>query len=328
MRKLVVTLACLVGCSKPVPGSTELLLGKTPAPIATRRSWACSAAGTLPGGRSNFTVTALRDGQALVVGGDVLATQGGMRDVTQVDRFDATTRSFVPAPPLRFPRSSHAAARLADGRVLVVGGTAAEVELFDPETSKWTTRGRLDKDTLAAPFVVLLPRGDALVTGGDFFWRGARSDLAYRFDAHANKLRRLAPAPRPLAAGKAYPDVDGTWLLWPEPRSREDGLPLVRFDPHSDTFSNGPTSDPRKQHAELLEALDPVFVTPTLAVGSNILEWRDETQRWREDASIADFMSEAWSATALDERTLLLLGPKPDDSETLQGALCTRSDGA
>jgi hypothetical protein len=51
--------------------------------------------------------------------------------------YDPPTGSWSTVSPLHFGRSDHAAIRLDDGRVLVVGNTNI-VELFDPVTGKWS----------------------------------------------------------------------------------------------------------------------------------------------------------------------------------------------
>ena len=68
-------------------------------------------------------------------------------------------------------RSYHAAVRLADGRVLVAGGSTGtspifnSAELYDPETAGWTTTGTLliARDS---PRATLLSNGHVLLSGG------------------------------------------------------------------------------------------------------------------------------------------------------------------
>ena len=66
------------------------------------------------------------------------------------------------------PRSEHAAVRLADGRVLVVGGNAPgtpAAELYDPVAGTWSATGPMIT-TRARPTTTLLPNGTVLVAGG------------------------------------------------------------------------------------------------------------------------------------------------------------------
>jgi N-acetylneuraminic acid mutarotase len=73
---------------------------------------------------------------------------------------------------MRQSRSSHAATRLADGRVLVTGGCADDpcrsAEIYDPATNRWTpaatmTRGHVRHAAAA------LADGRVLVSGGTYF---------------------------------------------------------------------------------------------------------------------------------------------------------------
>jgi len=67
------------------------------------------------------------------------------------------------------------ATRLADGRVLVIGGSAdgwsyndhcyAEAEIYDPATGSFTATGSM-ADALVAQTATLLPDGRVLIAGG------------------------------------------------------------------------------------------------------------------------------------------------------------------
>jgi hypothetical protein len=69
-------------------------------------------------------------------------------------------------------RSDHLAVRMADGRVLVVGGNAGNYmrdgEVYNPKTRRWTRTHSLNQPRLnwAAPILVALPSGGALLIGG------------------------------------------------------------------------------------------------------------------------------------------------------------------
>ncbi|GAA4894437.1 Kelch repeat-containing protein [Actinomycetospora straminea] len=78
---------------------------------------------------------------------------------------------FVPTGALLTPRSSFAATRLDDGRVLVAGGTAPggagvlDAEVYDPAAGTWSAAGALT-GVHVAPQLVATDRGAAVV-GGD-----------------------------------------------------------------------------------------------------------------------------------------------------------------
>jgi MYXO-CTERM domain-containing protein len=61
----------------------------------------------------------------LIAGGEDSAGK-----LKSIELFDPQTVSWSPGPPLSAPRRGHAAARLMDGSVLIVGGESAAVELF------------------------------------------------------------------------------------------------------------------------------------------------------------------------------------------------------
>src|SRR5207248_11693722 len=91
-----------------------------------------------------FTVpVALRAGAFLLVGGGI---NSGIPLATPSDaltqRFDPVRAEFVRSGDLKRVRSRAAAATLlADGRVLVTGGGAADApfsETYDPATEQWT----------------------------------------------------------------------------------------------------------------------------------------------------------------------------------------------
>jgi len=85
--------------------------------------------------------------------------------------WDVNTDTFVPAGRMRSVRSRHTATRLADGRVLVIGGRdeherpVAEAEIWDPKTRTWRAAGRL-KQARCCQTSTLLGDGRVLVVGG------------------------------------------------------------------------------------------------------------------------------------------------------------------
>jgi hypothetical protein len=142
-----------------------------PAEVYEPRSGTWTSAGNLvylPG--SAFAV--LADGSLLVIGGT-----DDDRVVATVRRFDPRTGTSVEVAPLPAPRTGAIAVRLADGRVLVAGGTV-QVRNRDrraPATSTALVYGPvLDVWTEASPMPfasepgqgLLLRDGSALVIGG------------------------------------------------------------------------------------------------------------------------------------------------------------------
>lgn len=134
---------------------------------------------TEAGGLARFGAAhvALADGSVLAIGGvGGGELWGDVRPVVEdVARFDPATGRWSPVAPMTTPRYAHQATVLADGRVLVAGGTTEgpsgeqvalrSTELYDPATDTWTRAG----DLLEPRFdgrLVALDDGSALILGG------------------------------------------------------------------------------------------------------------------------------------------------------------------
>jgi hypothetical protein len=123
--------------------------------------------------RASHTATLLRDGRVLVVGGFSSAA-AALRSVAEV--YDPATNGWSPVEVITQRRdASHTATLLADGRVLIAGGTDRDasgatvfldsVELYDPSTGSRTDAARLAGKRYghgAGAF----PNGNVLVAGG------------------------------------------------------------------------------------------------------------------------------------------------------------------
>jgi Kelch motif len=118
--------------------------------------------------RRGHTATRLAGGKVLVAGGyDSALGQAGF---ASAEIFDPATSQWTSTKPLGHARWGHAATRLLDGTVLVVGGQDADVdlasaELYEPLTGTWTAAGTL-KSPRRAPTATLLASGAVLVAGG------------------------------------------------------------------------------------------------------------------------------------------------------------------
>jgi hypothetical protein len=140
-------------------------------------------AGTLSTARSGFVLVALPDGGALVAGGfGGLGTTGSTR-LSTVERFDPKTNRWSAADDLLAPAAGASGVRLADGRVLVAGGSARDPQpidanadtyvsgltvdaaIFDPETGTWTATTPMPSPRAGAS-AVLLADGTVLFAGG------------------------------------------------------------------------------------------------------------------------------------------------------------------
>lgn len=141
-------------------------------------------AGTLATARTGFAVVALPDGGALVASGfGGLRTTTAYEPLSTVERFDPVSNTWSPAADLPVPVSGASGIQLADGRVLLAGGSVrppelidpdagtfvsgltADAELFDPETGKWTATTPMPSPRAGAS-AVLLADGSVVFAGG------------------------------------------------------------------------------------------------------------------------------------------------------------------
>src|SRR3712207_1266527 len=119
-----------------------LLTGITvAAPAAAQGSFART--GDTAVGRNFCQATLLDDGRVLVTGGTRTGSNGSVVN-REAELYDPKTGTFSPTGPMSVPRLFHAAVRLNDGRVLILGGetegnvTLASAEIYDPKTGTFT----------------------------------------------------------------------------------------------------------------------------------------------------------------------------------------------
>jgi len=88
---------------------------------------------------------------------------------------DTTAGSWAATASMATPRAHVTATRLANGRVLVVGGAeVSTAELYDPPTGTWLPAGTLSEPA-GLNVAVRLADGRVLVAGGG--WYSARAEL-------------------------------------------------------------------------------------------------------------------------------------------------------
>jgi putative zinc finger protein/FecR-like protein/galactose oxidase-like protein/Kelch motif protein len=134
---------------------------------------AFSPAGEMTTSRADHTATLLANGRVLLGAG---STGRSINEaVTETaELFDPVTNRFITTGDLAVPRHKHAAVRLRDGKVLVIGGADSRLrgfynsaELYDPATGKFSPTGGMSvarykiRDAAA-----LLADGRVLIAGG------------------------------------------------------------------------------------------------------------------------------------------------------------------
>jgi hypothetical protein len=118
-------------------------------------------------------VTTLLDGSVLIVGGYTYDAKMVPTYLAKAYRYLPASDTVVEAGALKKARASHSATRLADGRVLVIGGVdevdyLVSSEIFDPAkpaATAWSAGPDLAEQRLGH-LTLLLPSGEVLVSGG------------------------------------------------------------------------------------------------------------------------------------------------------------------
>ena len=125
--------------------------------------------GSMTAARMGHTITMLRDGRVLIIGG---ARNIGFRsELSSAEIYDPSTGTFSPTGSMRTPREGHTATMLRDGRVLVVGGsdngthTLDSAEIYDPASGTFSGAGHLNQPRVAH-VATLLHSSKVLIAGG------------------------------------------------------------------------------------------------------------------------------------------------------------------
>jgi N-acetylneuraminic acid mutarotase len=124
-----------------------------------------STAGSMSQPRQGHSVVSLKNGAALVAGGDV-----GEDPFQSVEIYDPSSGTWSKADDMSDARERFAAIVLQDGKVLVVGGGGtsghlASAELYDSGSSTWSSTAEMSTPRLK-PTAVTLQDGRILIVGG------------------------------------------------------------------------------------------------------------------------------------------------------------------
>jgi hypothetical protein len=130
--------------------------------------------GSMSTPRTSPTATALADGRILVVGGSHSGADGSQVTVASADVFDAATGRFAPTGGMAHARAGHTATLLADGGVLVTGGSSvgasprivlSSAEVYDTSSGTWSEVGPMPQARVGH-MAVRLDDGRVLIVGG------------------------------------------------------------------------------------------------------------------------------------------------------------------
>jgi hypothetical protein len=158
-----------------------------------------SLTGSMGETRELFQAVKLASGEVLATGGLCLALH---RTVASAELYDPKSGRWRFTGSLAQDRFGHAACALRDGKVLIVGGaslvlsrkngyskTLSSAEIYDPASGLFTPAGSM----IAArdrPAAVLLPNGEALITGGQGE-AGAPIHFDELYNPSTGKFRKL-----------------------------------------------------------------------------------------------------------------------------------------
>lgn len=207
-----------------LPDGKVLITGGTAGPDSDRLASAeiydpatgqFQATGSMSLVRVSFTMCALRDGRVLVTGGSVAGRYPNAELTASAEIYDPARGRFTPAGSMMIARHKHAAVLLADGRVLIVGGSDRRdwrgkmdsAELYDPATGKFADAGQMNEARFKLTNAVArMPDGKVLIAGG-----AAHADI---FDPAS---RRFRPVAGPAMEGRYFSTAtllqDGRVLL-------------------------------------------------------------------------------------------------------------------
>lgn len=272
------------------------------------------------------------DGAVLIVGG----SRGARTLSESIDRFDPATRTFTRIGSMRTGRSGHTATRLADGRVLVVGGLASLsignfAELIDARTGAVAHGG----DVVLPRFwhaTTLLADGRVLVTGG--------------FGHNSAELWDPATGAWRLVAARM------TQMRWQHTATLlEDGRVLIAggqsagaayqfaelFDPRTESFTPVPSAgaDVRRLHAAHRLGDGSVLIVggETLTADGDIvgltstLRFEPAANRFVAAAPLATARTLTRSIALPDDRILLFGGETPDAQPSASGEAYLAAQG-
>ena len=140
----------------------------TPLPVGMAEARFGAQAVLLPGGR-------------VLVAGGLGAGAGGPTALASAELFDPAVAAFARAAAMSEPRQDLAATPLADGRVLVTGGsssdaTATTAEVFDPRTAQWSPTTPMGQARRRHPATRRVD-GRVLVVAGEVVDGGTRTSL-------------------------------------------------------------------------------------------------------------------------------------------------------
>jgi N-acetylneuraminic acid mutarotase len=180
-------------------GYTSSVVPTATCEIFNPASGTWSNTGSLSLARAYHTAVLLNDGRVMVAGGETTNAQGVLVTTEIVEIYNPASGTWATASPCA-SRSRHAAALLADGRVLIAGGLSggypavpvaiATAQIYNPQTGAWSNAPSMAVPAAALTLTVLT-NGRVLATGGYYAAYPTTSDNSQVYNPTTNTW--LAP---------------------------------------------------------------------------------------------------------------------------------------
>jgi len=223
--------------------------------------------------RELHTATPLPGGQVLLAGGFAGATASQpARFLDSLELYDPAAGTFRSAGAMSVARADHTATLLANGTVLLAGGSnsaggLASAEVFDPQAGTVTSVGSMFRDRFDHT-ATLLPGGGVLIIGGESQGAGGIAFSVERYDPQSRTFTTQPQAGWLLTNRRGHRAAllgGGQVLVTGGLTSGRQPTPRAEiWDPGSQLFSYtaNPMAAPRVHHTATATALPggPVYV--------------------------------------------------------------------
>jgi hypothetical protein len=245
--------------------------------------------------RAGHAGVALADGRVLVLGGSVrtLNVFNPFGWTNSAEIYDPATQTWTNTGDMSVVRFQATATRLADGSVLVVGGTnfdsdSSVVEVFDPRTGKFSVTGSLFYPRWSHS-ATLLPDGRVLVAGG----RGLDTSPA-----------QPGPVTPPLDAVEVYNPASGDWYTVGKLRIARGFHAATALADGTVLITGGITVNPATSGASVVDQVESFDPTSLVWTTTSTLN----TPRFYHSATL---LSEPGSSTKVEPSSILVAGGVP-----------------
>jgi len=266
-----------------------------------------SATGTPCIARELHTATLLMNGKVLIAGGTRFSGYPTWLPATPIaELYDPASRSFAITGPMQAARTEHTATLLADGRVLIAGGSTsvdplASTEIYDPAAGTFVASASMSSPR-SNHTATMLPSGEVLIVGGENGVGALAS--AELYDPGTNTFRSTGSMTTPRSGHSATLLANGKVLIAGGVSSQifADGT----LSPSTDPLATAELYDPATGYFSLTGTMTTSRIahTATLLPNENVLitggytDWVNPAgYQSLNDAEIYDPMSGSFTST-------------------------------